>query len=42
MPRYLISFDDGSMDHFPAADWPAVSEASHTRAAKTGPLADLR
>jgi hypothetical protein len=39
-----MSFDDGSMDHVPAADWPAVSEASHTvvRAAKTGPLADLR
>jgi len=29
MPRYLISFDDGSMDHIPAKDWPAVSEASH-------------
>lgn len=29
MPRYLISFDDGSMDHIPAADWPAVGEASH-------------
>jgi hypothetical protein len=24
MPRYLISFDDGSMDHIPDADWPAV------------------
>jgi hypothetical protein len=29
MPRYLISFDDGSMDHIPEADWPAVGEASH-------------
>ena len=29
MPRYLISFDDGSMDHIPAGDWPAVGEASH-------------
>ena len=29
MPRYLISFDDGSMDHITAEDLPAVSEASH-------------
>ena len=29
MPRYLISFDDGSMDHIPEEDWPAVSEAAH-------------
>jgi hypothetical protein len=29
MPRYLISFDDGSMDHIPAADRAAVGEASH-------------
>lgn len=29
MPRYLISFDEGSMDHIPEADWPAVGEASH-------------
>jgi hypothetical protein len=28
MHRYLISFDDGSMDHIPDADWPAVGEAS--------------
>jgi hypothetical protein len=28
MPRYLISFDDGSMNHIPDADWPAVGEAS--------------
>lgn len=36
MKRYLISFDDGSMDHIPAADLPAVGEASHAvvRAAK--------
>ena len=29
MKRYLISFDDGSMDHIPAEHWPAVGEASH-------------
>ncbi len=29
MPRYLISFDDGSMDHIPAEDWPEVGRASH-------------
>jgi len=29
MPRYLISFDDGSMNHIPDEDWPAVGEASH-------------
>jgi len=29
MPRYLISFDDGSMDHIPKEDLPAVGEASH-------------
>jgi len=29
MPRYLISFDDGSMDHIADADWPAVGEAAH-------------
>ena len=36
MPRYLISFDDGSMDHIPDADWPAVGDAAHavTRDAK--------
>lgn len=36
MPRYLISFDDGSMDHIPDEDWPAVGDASHevVRAAK--------
>lgn len=28
MPRYLISFDDGAMDHIPDADLPSVSEAS--------------
>ena len=28
MPRYLISFDDGSMDHIAEQDWPAVGEAS--------------
>jgi hypothetical protein len=36
MPRYLISFDDGSMDHIPEPDRPAVGEAAHAvvRAAK--------
>jgi len=29
MPRYLISFDDGAMDHIPEADWPAVGESAH-------------
>jgi hypothetical protein len=29
MPRYLISFDDGSMDHILEEDWPAVGEAAH-------------
>lgn len=29
MHRYLISFDDGSMDHIPDEDWPEVGEASH-------------
>jgi hypothetical protein len=29
VPRYLISFDDGSMDHIPEGDWPAVGEAAH-------------
>ncbi len=29
MPRYLISFDDGSMDHIPEGDLPAVGEAAH-------------
>ena len=28
MQRYLISFDDGSMDHIPDEDWPAVGESS--------------
>jgi hypothetical protein len=28
MPRYLISFDDGSMDHIPDADLPSVGEAA--------------
>lgn len=28
MPRYLISFDDGSMDHIAAEDLPAVSDAT--------------
>ena len=29
MPRYLISFNDGAMDHIPAEDWPDVGKASH-------------
>jgi hypothetical protein len=29
MPRYLISFDAHAMDHIPAEDMPAVSDASH-------------
>ena len=29
MPRYLISFDDGSMDHIPEGDLPSVGEAAH-------------
>ncbi len=29
MPRYLISFDDGSMDHISEADLPAVGDAAH-------------
>ena len=28
MPRYLISFDDGSMDHISEEDFPAVGESS--------------
>ena len=28
MQRYLISFDDGSMEHIPDEDWPAVGESS--------------
>jgi hypothetical protein len=29
MPRYLISFDDGSMDHIRDDDLPAVGESAH-------------
>lgn len=29
MPRYLISFDDGSMDHIPEQDLPSVGDAAH-------------
>lgn len=29
MPRYLISFDDGSMDHIPERDLAEVGEAAH-------------
>ncbi|MDX2152883.1 MAG: YciI family protein [Bryobacteraceae bacterium] len=29
MARYLISFDDGWMDHIPQSDLPAVGEAAH-------------
>lgn len=36
MTRYLISFDDGAMDHIPQADMTEVGEAAHAvlRAAK--------
>jgi hypothetical protein len=29
MTRYLISFDDGAMNHIPDGDFPAVSGAAH-------------
>ena len=29
MPRYLISFDDGSMDHIAENELPGVGEAAH-------------
>jgi hypothetical protein len=29
MPRYLISFEQGAMDHIPAEEMPAVGEAAH-------------
>jgi len=29
MTRYLISFNDGAMDHIPDEDWSDVSKASH-------------
>ena len=29
MTQYLISFDDGAMDHIPDEDWPDVGKASH-------------
>lgn len=29
MTRYLISFDDGAMDHIPDEEWPAVGKAAH-------------
>ena len=29
MPRYLISFDAGAMDHIPEAELPAADKASH-------------
>lgn len=28
MPRYLVSFDDGSMSHIPDQDLPAVGQAA--------------
>ncbi len=30
MPRYLISFDDGSMDHIPLQDLPEVGESARS------------
>jgi hypothetical protein len=29
MPKYLISFEKGAMDHIPAEDFPEVSRVSH-------------
>lgn len=29
MPRFLISFDDGAMDHIAQAELPAVGDATH-------------
>ncbi|AVT36946.1 YciI family protein [Plantactinospora sp. BB1] len=29
MTRYLISFDDGAMDHIPAGEMPDVGKAAH-------------
>ncbi|MEV4627223.1 YciI family protein [Micromonospora sp. NPDC049523] len=29
MPQYLVSFNDGAMDHIPAEDFPDVGKASH-------------
>ncbi|MET8144051.1 YciI family protein [Sphaerisporangium sp. NPDC005288] len=29
MARYLISFNDGAMDHIPDEDWPDVGKAAH-------------
>ena len=29
MPRYLISFDDGSMDHIPSEELAAVGDSAH-------------
>jgi hypothetical protein len=29
MTRYLISFDDGAMDHIPDGDWAEVGKAAH-------------
>jgi hypothetical protein len=29
MPKFLISFDEGAMDHIPDGDWPDVGKAAH-------------
>lgn len=29
MPRYLISFENGAMDHIPESDFPEVGKAAH-------------
>lgn len=29
MPKYLISFDDGAMDHIPRSEFPEVGRAAH-------------
>jgi hypothetical protein len=34
MPQYLISFNDGAMDHIPDEDWPDVGKAAKAVAAE--------
>jgi hypothetical protein len=29
MPKYLISFENGAMNHFTEEDWPEVGKAAH-------------
>jgi len=45
MTQYLISFDDGAMDHIPAEDLPDVGKASHMPDPETDAMlrqADIR